>query len=405
MMAFSRMMRLVAAGLLAAALTVPATAAVSVGQPAPAISANDWLNVPPLSLAKLRGKIVVVEFWATWCGPCRTTIPHLVKLHEKYRAKGVVIMGLTEESKAKAEPFAKQMGMTYAVGCGSRSSNTYGVRGIPHAFVVDVAGRVVWRGHPAGTAMETAIQEQLRTNPPTLLSPQQKAQTLALLDKVEEAIGEKKYPQAIAMLGRVKDPDQDPAVKERVSAIREKLAAQAEARFAEAEKHIKQKAYYEADVTLVEVTALGSGSDLAETARTRRAELHKDKAIRAAIDQGRREHEAAEALAKLEKDAPEMAPALRLRAYEALAKAHPGTEAGVTAASRAKGMRDDEGLMAGIADQAAERDCKGWLSMARNFLGAGMPTKAAPYLKKVIEKYPDTNFAEQAKEMLASIKK
>jgi len=404
-MAFPRMVRLVSAGLLAAALAGPAAAAVSVGQPAPAISATDWLNVPPLSLAKLRGKIVVVEFWATWCGPCRATIPHLVKLHEKYRAKGVVIMGLTDESKAKAEPFARQMGMTYAVGCGSRSSGTYGVRGIPHAFLVDVAGRVVWHGHPGGTALETAIQEQLRTNPPTLLSPQQKARTLALLDKVEEAIGQKKYPQALAMLGRVKDPDQDPAVKERVSAIRGQLAAQAEARFAEAEKHLKQKAYYEADVALGEVAALAAGSDLAETARTRRAELHKDKAIRAAIEQGRREHEAAEALAKLEKDAPEMAPTARLKAYEALAKAHPGTEAGAASASKAEAMRNDETLMASIADQAAEKDCKGWLSMARNFMGAGMPAKAAPYLKKVIVKYPDTDFAEKAKAMLAKIEK
>jgi len=404
-MAFPRMVRLVSAGLLAAALAGPAAAAVSVGQPAPAISATDWLNVPPLSLAKLRGKIVVVEFWATWCGPCRATIPHLVKLHEKYRAKGVVIMGLTDESKAKAEPFARQMGMTYAVGCGSRSSGTYGVRGIPHAFLVDVAGRVVWHGHPGGTALETAIQEQLRTNPPTLLSPQQKARTLALLDKVEEAIGQKKYPQALAMLGRVKDPDQDPAVKERVSAIRVQLAAQAEARFAEAEKHLKQRAYYEADVALGEVAAMAAGSDLAETARTRRAELHKDKAIRAAIEQGRREHEAAEALAKLEKDAPEMAPTARLKAYEALAKAHPGTQAGAASASKAEAMRNDETLMASIADQAAEKDCKGWLSMARNFMGAGMPAKAAPYLKKVIVKYPDTDFAEKAKAMLAKIEK
>jgi len=404
-MARSRWMRLALAGLLAVALALPAGGAVSVGQAAPALSATDWLNAPPLTLAKLRGKIVVVEFWATWCPPCRATIPHLVEMHETYRSKGVVLISLTDEPKAKVEPFARKMGMTYPVGCGSRSKSAYGVRGIPHAFVIDVAGKVAWHGHPGSDGFEAAIREQLRTNPPTLLSPKQKARILALLEKAEEAIGEAQYPRAVALLERIKDPDQDPEVKERVSAIRKKLADRAEARLAEAEKLLKQKAYYEADVALAEAAALAGGSDLAETARSRRAELLKDEAVRAAIEQGRREREAAEALAKLEKEATEMAPAARLKAYEVLAKAHAGTEAGAAAASRAEAMRNDEALVAGIADRAAEKDCKGWLSMARNFLKADMPAKAAPYLKKVIEKYPDTDFARQAKEMLANFEK
>jgi len=393
------------AGLLAAALAVPAAADVSVGQPAPAISATDWLNTPPLRLADLRGKIVVVEFWATWCPPCRATIPHLVEMHKKYRSKGVVIIGLSDEPKAKVEPFAAQMGMVYAVGCGSKSNGTYGVRGIPHAFVVDVAGKVVWRGHPAAGEFETAIQEQLRTNPPTLLSPKEKARALAFLEKVDEAMAEKQYARAAAMLGRLKDPDQDPEVEDRVAAVRQQLDVQAKACMAEGETHIKAKAYYKADVALGEVMVLAAGSELAETARTRRAELYKNETIRAAIEEGRREHEAAEALAKLEKEATEMAPAARLKAYEALAEAHPGTEAGAAAAAKAKAMRGDEALMAGIADRAAEKDCMGWLSMARNFVKAGLPAKATPYLKKVIETYPDTDFARQAKEMLGKIEK
>jgi len=404
-MAFCRMIRRVSAALLVLALVVPVAAGVGVRQAAPGISADDWLNTPPLSLAKLRGKIVVVEFWATWCGPCRTTIPHLVELHEKYRAKGVVIISLTNEPKTKVEPFARKMGMTYAVGCGSRSSSAYGVQGIPHAFVVDVAGKVAWRGHPGSKGLEAAIKEQLRTNPPTLLSPQKKARILALLEKAEEAIGKKQYLEAGAMLERIEEPDRDPEVQERVSAIRQQLTSRAEARLAEAEKLIKAKEYYQADAVLAEAAALAAGSDPAETARARRAELLKDKAIHAAIDEGRREHEAAEALAELQKKAAKMPPAARLKAYEALAKAHPGTEAGADADSRAEAMRNDEALMARIADRAAERHCKGWLSMARNFLKAGMPAKAAPYLEKVTEHYPDTDFAGQAKEMLAKIEK
>jgi len=404
-MASSRWTLLVSAVLLAGGLAAPAAANVSVGQPAPAISATDWLNTPPLSLEKLRGKIVVVEFWATWCPPCRATIPHLIELYKKYKDKGVVFVSLTDESKTKVEPFAQQMGMIYPLGCGSRSGSTYGVRGIPHAFVVDVAGKVAWRGHPASDGFEPAIQEQLRTQPPTLLSPKEKAEIAALLDKIEKALAEKAYLQVAGMLERLKEPDRDPEVAKRVAGLREKLAAQAKARAAEAEAHLKKKAYYEADVALGEVAALAGESDLAETARAQRAKLHKDETARAAIEQGRKEHEAAEALADLLVKANDMAPAACLTAYEALAKKHAGTKAGADAAAKAEAMRSDKALMTGIANRAAERDCKGWLSMARNFVKAGMPAKAAPYLKKVIETYPDTDFAKKAKAMLETIEK
>jgi len=90
--------------------------------------------------------------------PCRATIPHLIELHEKYAPKGVVIMSLTDGPKAKVKPFAERMGMVCAIGCGSPTGRAYGVRGIPHAFVVDVEGRVVWQGHPAEKGFEQAIE-------------------------------------------------------------------------------------------------------------------------------------------------------------------------------------------------------------------------------------------------------
>ncbi len=399
------LLRLAAVTLLAVALHASAAGEVSVGGPAPEISADDWLNAPPLSLAKLRGKIVVVEFWATWCPPCRATIPHLVELHKTYSKKGVVIMSLTGEPKSKVEPFAEKMGMTYAVGCGSPSSNTYGVRGIPHAFVVDVAGKVAWHGHPAGNGLEQAIQEQLRTNPPSLLSPEQKAEAMARLEKVRKALDEAHYLQAAALVAQIREPDRDPEVEKRVAAVRKQLTDRAEARLAEAGEHIDRKAYYEADEALREVAPLAPDSDLASKAAARREELHEDKKIHAAIEQGRREHRAAQALADLEKDAADMDPAARLKAYEALADAHAGTGAARAAASKARAIRSDKTLMAQITNQAAEKDCKGWLSMARNFLRAGMPEKATPYLRKVLETYPDSEFADQAKEMLDKAEK
>jgi thiol-disulfide isomerase/thioredoxin len=133
---------------------------------APEIQAAYWLNTDPLSLEGLRGKIVVVEFWATWCPPCRTTIPHLIEMYEGYKEERVAFVSLTNEPRGTVEPFVEKMNMPYPVGGGSNSARAYGVRGIPRAFILDPSGRIVWEGHPMG-GLEEALEKQLETTPPT----------------------------------------------------------------------------------------------------------------------------------------------------------------------------------------------------------------------------------------------
>lgn len=131
-----------------------------VGQPAPEIKVGTWLNSPPQTLAALKGKVVLIEFWATWCGPCRQSIPHLKELYAKYSPQGLAMVSLTGEHPPEVARFAQKMGMNYPIGTDSTSAATFGIPGIPYAIVLDRQGKIVWEGFPL-FGLEEALKKAL----------------------------------------------------------------------------------------------------------------------------------------------------------------------------------------------------------------------------------------------------
>lgn len=121
------------------------SAASFLGKAPPKLVVEKWLTPQP----DLSGKFVLIDFWATWCGPCRQSIPHLNELQAKFKDK-LVVIGLSEEPEAAVRKM-KSPKMDYAVASDTAGtmSNAMSVRGIPHAIILDPQGIVRFEGHPA----------------------------------------------------------------------------------------------------------------------------------------------------------------------------------------------------------------------------------------------------------------
>lgn len=118
---------------------------VKVGQPAPDFTLNDLSN-QPVSLSSLRGKkVVLLDFWATWCGPCRMAMPGLQELQDKFKSKGFEVLSVDQaEGSDVVRPFIERKKYSFHVvlDADGQVGSQYGVRGIPTLVLVDKKGGV-----------------------------------------------------------------------------------------------------------------------------------------------------------------------------------------------------------------------------------------------------------------------
>lgn len=171
--------------------------AALIGKPAPAWAVEEWANGSPLSADDLKGKVVLLDFWAIWCGPCIATFPHLREWQEKYSEKGLVIVGMTryynykwdeeskkpvrgkekdevshEEEQAMLKQFAEfhHLGHRFAIQTEEHSAaEDFVVNGIPHVVVIDRQGIVrmirVGSGSKNAKAVHDMIEKLLADKP------------------------------------------------------------------------------------------------------------------------------------------------------------------------------------------------------------------------------------------------
>ena len=116
-----------------------------------------------MSLASLRGKAVVVNFWASWCRPCRDEAPLLDETYRKYRRRGLVIVGVAvRDFSEDSRRFARRYGMTYPIvkADGNRIERDYGITGVPETFFVDREGNLV--GDPIAGPVDASDEIERR---------------------------------------------------------------------------------------------------------------------------------------------------------------------------------------------------------------------------------------------------
>jgi thiol-disulfide isomerase/thioredoxin len=165
------------------------TGASSVPRLTPSTLAPDFslesLDGKTLRLSDLRGKAVLLNFWATWCGPCKIEMPWFVDLQKQYGSQGLQIVGVAMDDASKEDigKFAKDMGVNYPILIGKESvGDQYGgVPALPESFLISRDGKIVDKiiGLRGKAEIEDAVKKALETQPAT-------AKTEASMQRVRE---------------------------------------------------------------------------------------------------------------------------------------------------------------------------------------------------------------------------
>jgi thiol-disulfide isomerase/thioredoxin len=155
--------------LLRAAAGLALAAAATLAAAVPSGNAPDFtlhaLSGPNLRLQEQRGHVVMVNFWATWCGPCRQEMPQLDKLYQKYRSAGFVLLGVNVDDDARnAAGVASKLGLSFPVllDTDKQVSKLYDLSTMPSTVLIDRDGKVRWvhRGYREG--FEQTYEQQIR---------------------------------------------------------------------------------------------------------------------------------------------------------------------------------------------------------------------------------------------------
>ena len=371
----------------ACGLAASARAQVNVGDPV--AFQFTTINGEQFTSKDLEGKLVIVEHWATWCGPCRAVIPHLKEMHAQYAPKGVALIGVSHDrAAADVKPFLEQNGMTWpqVMQADARGVN-WGVRGIPHAFIISPQGKLLWRGHPG--SMDQALEQAIREHPPR---PRRDPRAEAMCDKplpelvraAHAALGASDFAGLAATLEAVKPEDlREPQHQRVLDTLARRLASfdDADGQLAAAfDGRTEAKARLDA----IRALAAGGGADAAAGS------------VSATLLSSR--------LAKAQKLADDGKHVDAYRGFRWVAQRGGDSNEAATANARVEAYEQDAAFMTELRRVEATEQARALLGMADGYAQAGNKAEAVQAYEQVVQRYPDTPEAQQASDALRRLR-
>jgi len=367
-----------------------------------------------VNIEDLRGKIVVVDFWATWCGPCMAAAPKIVALNQKYHAQGLQMLGISLDSnKDEMLSTAKSKGFDWPEYFDGQVWKNkvfaqWGGNFIPFTVVVDPNGKVVFADNPE-PGLADAIEKTFKATPPRLIDPSVVTAAGKTLEQIEGKIAEKDAKAAMKLLSRLDAVVRtDPDVAERLKKVEASLQEIGEKLLAEVDPLLVKKEYKEAILHLREISQNLSGLPIAASAKKKLKELTSNPEVKAALAdaekserQAERNAKAADALLvaqKLEADKKDQRAYLQ---YKQIARQYSGADAATLASDRVKAYETAHPDWVQKANESeVGSKAKAALSMAASYKEAGNVEKARAKYQSVIENFPGTSYAKTAKEEL-----
>jgi len=351
-----------------------------------------------LGLDDFRGKMVLVDFWATWCGPCVRSMPKLKETYEKYKAQGLVVLGVSmDDGPALPARFCSERGIPWpSIMDQNGISRNWGVTTIPHMFIISPDGVVLWTGHPALADKE--IEDAMKAHPPRRVDPKTLTSARETLAGVDAALSDNKPMLAIRAMAKI--PEQaslDPEFRTKLTETQSKLDAQTDKMLSEVDTLVVDGKYGDAADRLRDLIRSAPGTPVAIKARAQLEALSKDPGAQEAMGRADREDKAAAAFTIAQKLVTDKKDDLAYARFKDIARDFSDTRAGADSSEKVKVYEADATFMRRVTESTVGTKARSALSLARSYANAGRTELAKKKYQEVINDYPNTKFADEAK--------